>query len=182
MATSRKRVVSESAKYDCNVVSLSLGDDFTCNRIRGEGHHSCGNEEFHIQNDFLNIRDTCMLSQAILEEALELTLPCLSDNPSLPDSNGETIHQVKSLQWKSHEVERICNNNLINDLLEPISVNNGILVLLSRLNRHAKAKLNNPSSILNSVKMIRAAYFTKIVSLNTLIPSGFWDTNICFDP
>ena len=171
LAVQRKRVVSESAKYDCTEVSFTLGDhdSFSCNRISGEGYHNCCSETFYIQNDFLNMRDTHMLSQSLLEQGLEKILPSFTGMSSQPVGNGETIFQTKHLHWESEEIEKIANYNLLQDLLQPITADNSIYILLSRLNRHAHAKVYKQKCTLNSVLILRAADRSLKVSINKLI-------------
>ena len=86
----RRRVVSESSTQSHE---FTLGNKFHCMRITDDGYHNCGSSSnllnIHKQSNFLNLNNTCMLSQRLWKICQYTTQggTHLQHQPSTPSSS-----------------------------------------------------------------------------------------------
>ena len=153
LAAPKRRVVSESetSKIDVDDVentSFQIGDDFFCLRLNEEGFHHIlpHNNALHVHN----LRDTCMFNMTALDEAItkvlgEQVLNCEDDT-----------HQSLLLPMDSEKIMNLCENNLVKDLLDPITEQNCLESQLSRLVRHTKKHMSTDCAF-NGIQIIRTS-------------------------
>ena len=168
LAAPKRRVVSESetSKIDVDDVentSFQIGDDFFCLRLNEEGFHNIlpHNNALHIQKKFFNLRDTCMFNMTALDEAItkvlgEQVLNCEDDT-----------HQSLILPMDSEKIMDLCGNNLVKDLLDPITEQNCLESLLSRLVRHTKKHMSTDCAF-NGIQIIRTSNNCQKIPFNDL--------------
>ena len=147
--------MSESNKTELHNESFTLGKGFTCTRIRSDGYHDCGSVNnsllIHVQNKFLSKNDTCMLSQALIEDAVATTFAERVGH----NSTSDTFPQSIELYWDHEKTKMLDENNPLQDMLEPITVSNCLHVLLSRLNRHTLSSTSKKPEFYG-LKLIKA--------------------------
>ena len=160
LSAQRRRVVSESSTQPRE---FSLGNKFLCTRIRDDGYHNCGSQSrllnIHKQSKFLNLMNTCMFSPSLISKASSSVLNkhCATasrQNESDPNS-GEAFFQSANMNYSAmSDSKEECKSNFLKDLLEPVSNENCLRILLCCTNDHTKA-ITGQEMKHNGIKIIK---------------------------
>ena len=152
----RRRTASESQSRDSIFFS----------RIKKPGLHNCGTTDkplqLHIQHKFLDLGNTCTLSHDMIREAA-LSVLNHSQEMEKPGLKLATFHYNQARVMDEH------SSVLLTDLLEPISQDNCLQALMSRINNHVRS-LTGAEMFLNSTKIFQAKDTLSNIMLNDLSP------------